>query len=71
MKVTPLATKTPPSRGMTQWLSDPASRPGSLLLVDRVELRAAEDDGVIGARSIDLDSEEMQNLLEGGRQPAS
>ncbi|GHB30772.1 recombination-associated protein RdgC [Salinicola rhizosphaerae] len=68
LKVTPLATKTPPARGMTQWLSDPGSRPASLLLGDRVELRAAEDDGVIGARSVDLDSEEMQSLLEGGRQ---
>ncbi|WP_110693325.1 recombination-associated protein RdgC [Salinicola halophyticus] len=68
LKVTPLATKTPPGRGMTAWLSDPGQRPASLLLGDRVELRAAEDDGVIGARAVDLDSEEMQSLLEGGRQ---
>ncbi|MEC8917161.1 MAG: recombination-associated protein RdgC [Pseudomonadota bacterium] len=68
LKVTLLATKTPPSRGMTQWLSDPGSRPASLLLGDRVELRAAEDDGVVRAQSVDLDSEEMQSLLENGRQ---
>ncbi|MDF3917480.1 recombination-associated protein RdgC [Salinicola salarius] len=70
LKVTPLATKTPPSRGMTQWLSDPGSRPASLLLGDQVELRAAEDDGVLRAKSVDLDSEEMQSLLENGRQAA-
>jgi len=68
LKVTPLATKTPPARGMTQWLSDPASRPASLLLGDQVELRAAEDDGVLRARKVDLDSEEIQSLLENGRQ---
>ncbi|KFF48124.1 recombinase [Gammaproteobacteria bacterium MFB021] len=68
LKVTPLATRTPPSRGMTQWLSDASSRPASLLLGDRTELRAAEDDGVLGARQVDLDSEEIQSLLEGGRQ---
>lgn len=68
LKVTPLATKTPPGRGMTAWLSDPGSRPASLLLGDQVELRAAEDDGVVRASSVDLDSEEMQSLLENGRQ---
>jgi len=68
LKVTPLATRTPPARGMTQWLSDPASRPASLLLGDQVELRAAEDEGVLRARQVDLDSEEIQSLLEGGRQ---
>ncbi|KFF48997.1 recombinase [Gammaproteobacteria bacterium MFB021] len=68
LKVTPLATRTPPSRGMTQWLSDAGSRPPSLLLGDQVELRAAEDDGVLRARQVDLDSEEIQSLLEGGRQ---
>ena len=68
LKVTPLATKTPPSRAMTQWLSDIANRPSELLIGDQVELRAAEDDGVVRAREVDLDSEEMQSLLEGGRQ---
>lgn len=68
LKVTPLATRTPPARGMTQWLSDPGSRPASLLLGDQVELRAAEDEGVLRARQVDLDSEEIQSLLEGGRQ---
>lgn len=68
LKVTPLATRTPPSRAMTQWLSDPGSRPPTLLIGDQVELRAAEDDGVVRAREVDLDSEEMQHLLEGGRQ---
>ncbi|WP_110647564.1 recombination-associated protein RdgC [Salinicola peritrichatus] len=68
LKVTPLATRTPPARGMTQWLSDPGSRPAILLLGDQVELRAAEDEGIYRARQVDLDSEEMQHLLEGGRQ---
>ena len=53
---------------MTQWLSDPDSRPQTLLLGDQVELRAAEDDGVLRARKVDLDSEEIQSLLENGRQ---
>ncbi|WP_189445298.1 recombination-associated protein RdgC [Salinicola rhizosphaerae] len=68
LKVTPLTTKTPPAKGMTQWLSDASSRPASLLLGDQVELRAAEDDGVLRARQVDLDSEEIQSLLENGRQ---
>ncbi|WP_110685107.1 recombination-associated protein RdgC [Salinicola aestuarinus] len=68
LKVTPLATKTPPARGMTAWLTDAGSRPASLLLGDRVELRAAEDDGIVGARSVDLDSDEIQSLLDNGRQ---
>ena len=36
--------------------------------VHEVELRAAEDDGVLRARQVDLDSEEIQSLLENGRQ---
>ncbi|WP_157957102.1 recombination-associated protein RdgC [Salinicola salarius] len=68
LKVTPLATKTPAARVMTQWLADPGTRPQWLTLGGIVELRAAEDDGVFRARQVDLDSEEVQRLVENGRQ---
>ncbi|WP_346797929.1 recombination-associated protein RdgC [Halomonas sp. Bachu 37] len=68
LKVTPLATKTLPIRAMTTWLSDAASRPGDLQLGDQVELKAKGDDGVLRARQVDLDSDEIQQLLESGRQ---
>lgn len=53
---------------MTQWLVDPASRPADLVLGDQVELKAKGDDGVLRARQVDLDSDEIQQLLESGRQ---
>lgn len=68
LKVTPLATQTLPMRAMTQWLTDDASRPASLLLGDKVELKAKGDDGVVRGRQVDLDSDDMQRLLETGRQ---
>lgn len=68
LKVTPLSSQTLPMRAMTQWLVDPASRPADLVLGDQVELKAKGDDGVLRARQVDLDSDEIQQLLEGGRQ---
>lgn len=68
LKVTPLATQSLPIRAMTTWLSDTASRPADLELGDSVELKAKGDDGVVRGRQVDLDSDEMQQLLEGGRQ---
>ncbi|WP_282040309.1 recombination-associated protein RdgC [Halomonas alimentaria] len=68
LKVTPLATQVMPMRAMTQWLTDPASRPADLVLGDQVELKAKGDDGVLRARQVDLDSDEIQQLLESGRQ---
>lgn len=68
LKVTPLATQSLPIRAMTTWLSDAASRPADLQLGDSVELKAKGDDGVVKGRQVDLDSDEMQQLLEGGRQ---
>lgn len=68
LKVTPLSTQTLPIRAMTTWLEDTASRPADLLLGDNVELKAKGDDGVVRARQVDLDSDEMQQLLESGRQ---
>lgn len=68
LKVTPLACQTLPIRAMTQWLVEPASRPADLLLGDQVELKAKGDDGVLRARQVDLDSDEIQQLLESGRQ---
>ncbi|NIC04208.1 recombination-associated protein RdgC [Billgrantia bachuensis] len=68
LKVTPLATQTLPMRAMTQWLADEDSRPASLQLGDQVELKAKGDDGVLRARQVDLDSDEIQQLLSAGRQ---
>ncbi|PMR74892.1 recombination-associated protein RdgC [Billgrantia endophytica] len=68
LKVTPLATQTLPMRAMTHWLAEPDSRPASLQLGDQVELKAKGDDGVLRARQVDLDSDEIQQLLATGRQ---
>lgn len=68
LKVTPLSTQTLPIRAMTTWLEDTASRPADLQIGDSVELKAKGDDGVVRARQVDLDSDEMQQLLESGRQ---
>lgn len=68
LSVTPLASQTLPMRAMTTWLGDGASRPADLQLGDQVELKAKGDDGVLRARQVDLDSDEIQQLLESGRQ---
>ncbi len=68
LKVTPLASQTLPMRAMTTWLGDAASRPEDMALGDQVELKAKGDDGVLRARQVDLDSDEIQQLLEGDRQ---
>ncbi|MHB0774316.1 recombination-associated protein RdgC [Halomonas sp. WWR20] len=69
LKVTPLASKTLPTRAMTEWLRDPGKRPPAMTLGDQVELKApAGDEGVLRARQVDLDSDEIQTVLEGGRQ---
>lgn len=68
LKVTPLSSQTLPIRAMTTWLGDASSRPADLQLGDQVELKAKGDDGVLRARQVDLDSDEIQQLLESGRQ---
>lgn len=68
LKVTPLATQSLPIRAMTTWLVDPASRPADMVIGDQAELKAKGDDGVIRSRQVDLDSDDMQRLLECGRQ---
>jgi len=68
LKVTPLATQTLPMRAMTTWLTDPGSRPADMQIGDQVELKAKGDDGVVRGRQVDLDSDDMQHLLESGRQ---
>lgn len=68
LKVTPLATQTLPIRAMTTWLGDPGSRPQDMVIGDQVELKAKGDEGVLRARQVDLDSDEIQQLLESGRQ---
>lgn len=68
LKATPLSSQTLPIRAMTTWLGDAASRPADLQLGDNVVLKAKGDDGVVRGRQVDLDSDEMQQLLESGRQ---
>uniref|UniRef100_UPI00096A51BC recombination-associated protein RdgC n=1 Tax=Vreelandella massiliensis TaxID=1816686 RepID=UPI00096A51BC len=68
LKVTPLAVQTLPIRAMTTWLNDPTTRPSDMQLGDQVELKAKGDDGVLRARQVDLDSDDIQTLLESGRQ---
>ncbi|MDN3526346.1 recombination-associated protein RdgC [Halomonas sabkhae] len=68
LRVTPLATQTLPMRAMTTWLGDAASRPADMQLGDQVELKAKGDDGVLRARQVDLDSDEIQQLLDSDRQ---
>ncbi|MFC0266923.1 recombination-associated protein RdgC [Kushneria aurantia] len=68
LKVIPLAPQTPAGRTMTGWLSDAATRPAGLTLGDQIELRAKGDDGVLRARHIDPDGDEVRVALEMGRQ---
>ncbi|MDI5936302.1 recombination-associated protein RdgC [Halomonas sp. M4R5S39] len=68
LKVTPLSSQTLPMRAMTGWLVEPGERPADMVLGDQVELKAKGDDGVLRARQVDLDSDEIQRLLESGRQ---
>lgn len=70
LKVTPLSTQSIPIRSMTDWLSDKYTRPPGLKIGDSVVLKAKGDDGVVRGKQVDLDSDEMQQLLESGRQAA-
>lgn len=68
LKVTPLSSQTLPMRAMTTWLIDPASRPAVMQIGDSVVLKAKGDDGVLRGRQLDLDSDEIHQHLEVGRQ---
>lgn len=68
LKVTPVSTQTLPVRAMTDWLSDAPSRHANLQLGDVITLKAKGDDGVWKGRQIDPDSDEIQQMLETGRQ---
>ncbi|RUR38503.1 recombination-associated protein RdgC [Vreelandella populi] len=68
LKATPLSSQTLPIRAMTTWLGDPASRPADLQVGDSVVLKAKGDDGVVRGRQLDLDSDEIHQHLEIGRQ---
>lgn len=68
LKVTPVSTQTLPVRAMTEWLGDKTSRPANLQLGDVITLKAKGDDGVWRGRQIDADSDEIQQMLETGRQ---
>ena len=67
LKVTPLSTNNLPTRAMTEWLSNAENRPKGMLIGDKVELRAKGDDGVVSGRHVDLDSDDVQHLVESGR----
>lgn len=68
LKVTPLATQEMPIRVMTQWLSDPESRPSWLVLGDQAQLKSHGDDANFTARQADLEGDEVRTMLEAGRQ---
>lgn len=68
LKAMPISTQTLPVRAMTNWLNDPASRPADMQLGDGVVLSAKADDGVIRAREVDLNSDEIHQHLAVGRQ---
>ena len=68
LKATPHSTQTLPVRAMTTWLSDAPSRPANLALGDVITLKDKGDDGVWRGRQIDPDSDEIQQMLETGRQ---
>lgn len=70
LKVIPLTPQTLPMRAMTHWLQDPSLRPSWLEIGDSVQLREKGDDGKVTAKHVDLDSDDMQQLLESGRQAA-
>lgn len=68
LKATPMSSHTLPMRAMTTWLIDPASRPDDMQIGDSVVLKAKGDDGVLRGRQLDLDSDEIHQHLEVGRQ---
>ena len=70
LKVTPLSSQVLPIRAMTTWLDDFASRPDDMEVGDSVVLKAKGDDGVLRGRQLDLDSDEIHQHLEVGRQAA-
>lgn len=68
LKVVPLSTQSLPVRVMTEWLANPGSRPSWLEVGDLVKLQSRGDDGKITARNVDLDSDEIREHLDCGRQ---
>ncbi|SDL78840.1 recombination associated protein RdgC [Modicisalibacter muralis] len=69
LKVTPLATKTTPTRAMTEWLSNPESRPAWLEVGDQVELKATSgDESVVRGRQVDLGGDDIAGCMSAGRQ---
>lgn len=68
LKSIPMAPMTPAGRTMTTWLRDPETRPNGVTVGDVVKLRAKGDDGVLNAKHIDPDGEEVRMALEVGRQ---
>lgn len=69
LKVTPLATKTTPTRAMTEWLRNPETRPAWLAIGDSVHLKSnSGDESVVAGRHVDLDGDDVNACLEAGRQ---
>ncbi|CDG56189.1 Recombination associated protein (modular protein) [Halomonas sp. A3H3] len=68
LKVTPLATRDRATDLMTRWLANPAERAEGWELGEACQLESPSgDEGVIKATEVDLESDEIQQHLEGGR----
>ena len=69
LKVTPLATRDRPTALMTRWLATPSERAQGWMLGESCQLESPSgDDGVIKVSEVDLDSDEIQQHLDEGRQ---
>jgi recombination associated protein RdgC len=68
LKVVPLSTAVIPIRAMTEWVSDPSSRPSWLELTGNAFFKAKGDDSSYTSKNVDLDSDEARGLMETGRQ---
>lgn len=68
LKVTPMATRDRPTALMTHWLATVTERAEGWTLGEFCQLESPTgNDGVIKVAEVDLDSEEIQQHLEGGR----
>lgn len=65
LKVTPLTTRTLPVRRMTEWLTEPGSRPAWLSLGEKATLQARDESAFV-AKQADLEGEEVQTMLASG-----
>tara|TARA_R100000049_G_C1926556_1_gene70936 strand:+ start:328 stop:1035 length:708 start_codon:yes stop_codon:yes gene_type:complete len=68
LKVTPMATSDRPTALMTRWLAASTERAEGWALGEFCQLESPSgNDGVIKVSEVDLDSDEIQQHLDGGR----